>query len=90
MKYLALACACLAGAATAGEIGFEEKFALAKDRETAMKELIPGSDDHYYYQCGDVGTNRSCQNNACSQCWPLDPICAANESSRDHAQREDD
>ncbi|MFT5240214.1 MAG: hypothetical protein ACI9X0_001185 [Kiritimatiellia bacterium] len=37
--------------AYAGEIGFEEKFALADDRAVALKELIPGTPDYYYYHC---------------------------------------
>jgi hypothetical protein len=37
--------------AYAGEIGFEEKFALAEDRAVALKELIPGTPDYYYYHC---------------------------------------
>src|SRR5256885_426284 len=35
----------------AGEIGFLEDFALAKDRAAALKQLIPGSEDYYYYHC---------------------------------------
>ena len=33
----------------AGEIGFDERFALADDRAEALKELIPGTRDYYYY-----------------------------------------
>src|SRR5262245_28104567 len=33
----------------AGEVGYVEDFALAKDRATALKQLIPGTDDYYYY-----------------------------------------
>ncbi|MCI0704511.1 MAG: hypothetical protein L0241_25940, partial [Planctomycetia bacterium] len=36
---------------TAGDIGFIEDFALAKDRTTALKQLIPGTEDYYYYHC---------------------------------------
>jgi hypothetical protein len=32
-----------------GEIGFLEKFALSSDRETVLAELIPGSDDYYFF-----------------------------------------
>ncbi len=32
-----------------GEIGYVEEFALAKDRAEALKQLIPGTDDYYYY-----------------------------------------
>ena len=35
----------------AGEIGFIEDFALAEDREEALKQLIPGTRDYYYYKC---------------------------------------
>ena len=37
--------------ARAADIGFVEDFALAKDRTTALKQLIPGTDDYYYYNC---------------------------------------
>src|SRR5579864_2433472 len=37
--------------AAAGEIGFVEDFALAKDREEALKKLIPGTEDYYYFHC---------------------------------------
>lgn len=31
------------------EIGFIEKFALARDREQVLSQLIPGSEDYYYF-----------------------------------------
>src|SRR5436190_22519128 len=37
--------------ARAGEIGFLEDFALAKDRAAVLKQLIPGSEEYYYYHC---------------------------------------
>src|SRR6478735_11201876 len=37
--------------AWAGEIGFLEDFALAKDRAAVLKQLIPGTEDYYYYHC---------------------------------------
>ena len=37
--------------ARADEIGFIEKFALAADREAVLKELIPGTEDYYYFHC---------------------------------------
>jgi len=37
--------------ATAQEIGFSERFALAENRDTALKELIPGTDTYFYYHC---------------------------------------
>jgi hypothetical protein len=33
----------------AQEIGFLEEFALAKDRSAALQQLIPGSEDYFYY-----------------------------------------
>ena len=33
----------------AADIGYVEDFALAKDRATALKHLIPGTEDYYYY-----------------------------------------
>jgi hypothetical protein len=33
----------------AGEIGWIEDFSLARDREVALKQLIPGTEDYYYY-----------------------------------------
>ena len=35
----------------AREIQFIEDFVLARDRSKAIQQLIPGTDDHYYYQC---------------------------------------
>lgn len=40
-----------ASPAPAGDIGFAEDFALAKDRATVLKLLIPGTEDYYYYHC---------------------------------------
>ncbi len=34
-----------------GDIGYVEQFALAKDRAAALKQLIPGTEDYYYYHC---------------------------------------
>src|SRR3954469_7479331 len=31
------------------EIGFIERFALASDREKVLGELVPGSEDYYFY-----------------------------------------
>jgi len=39
----------LAAAAAAQEIGYVETFSLAADREAALKELVPGTDDYFYY-----------------------------------------
>ncbi len=43
--------ACWAVSAPAGEIGYVEDFALASDRAVALKQLIPGTEDFYYYHC---------------------------------------
>jgi hypothetical protein len=34
-----------------GDIGYIEDFALARDRTDALKQLIPGTEDYYYYHC---------------------------------------
>ncbi|MDD4888462.1 MAG: hypothetical protein PHU85_00900, partial [Phycisphaerae bacterium] len=39
-----------ASAAIAQEIGYVEDFALAKDRAAALKQLIPGTEEDYYYR----------------------------------------
>lgn len=33
------------------EIGFVERFALAEDRREALQELIPGTEEFFYYHC---------------------------------------
>ena len=33
------------------EVGFIERFALAADREKALAELVPGSEDYYFFHC---------------------------------------
>ena len=33
----------------AGDIGYVEDFALARDRAAALKQLVPGTEDYYYY-----------------------------------------
>ncbi len=35
----------------ANEIGFDESFALAEDRSDVLNQLIPGTEDYYYYHC---------------------------------------
>jgi hypothetical protein len=34
-----------------GEVGYVEDFALARDRADSLKQLIPGTEDYYYYHC---------------------------------------
>ncbi len=41
----------LVGGVQAEEIGYIEDFALAQDRTEALKQLIPGTEDFYYYHC---------------------------------------
>lgn len=33
------------------ETSFDEKFALARDRAQALQQLIPGTEEYYYYHC---------------------------------------
>src|SRR5207302_1024642 len=39
----------LTAAAAAGEVGFVEDFALSPDRAAALRQLVPGTEDYYYY-----------------------------------------
>ncbi|MCH2123741.1 MAG: hypothetical protein MK165_03055 [Pirellulaceae bacterium] len=41
----------LARLGRAGEIGFIEDFALAADRTLALKQLIPGTEEYYFFHC---------------------------------------
>ncbi|MFP6765611.1 MAG: hypothetical protein VB858_18425 [Planctomycetaceae bacterium] len=43
-----------AGSTSAADIGFIEAFALATDRQEALKLLIPGTADYYYYHALDA------------------------------------
>jgi hypothetical protein len=40
-----------AWAQTPTEIGFVEEFALATNRAAAIQQLVPGTDDYYFYTC---------------------------------------
>jgi hypothetical protein len=40
-----------ASSAFSGEIQFVEDFSLATDRDAALKQLIPGTKDYYYWHC---------------------------------------
>ena len=42
-------CFLLACNGIAQEIGYVETFSLADDREAALRELVPGTDDDYYF-----------------------------------------
>src|SRR5690348_15443086 len=41
----------LTPASRAADVGSVEDFALAKDRAAALNQLIPGTEDYYYYHC---------------------------------------
>jgi hypothetical protein len=41
------------------EIGFIERYALAADRETALAELVPGSEDYYFFHCLHYQSSRN-------------------------------
>ena len=43
----------LIGSSTArsGDIGFAEQFVLAADRNIALQQLIPGTEDYFFYHC---------------------------------------
>ncbi|MBN8418471.1 MAG: autotransporter-associated beta strand repeat-containing protein [Verrucomicrobia bacterium] len=49
MKSLALALLLPLTALADNEIGFIERFALAADREKALGELVPGSEEYYFF-----------------------------------------
>ena len=49
---------------SAQEIGYVETFGLAGDREAALKELVPGTDDYFYYhalEAQNTGRRERCQ-----------------------------
>ena len=48
---ICLTWASLTVTAAAGEVGFIEDFALARDRAASLRQLIPGTEDYYYYHC---------------------------------------
>ena len=39
------------GVAFSGEIDFVERFSLAEDRSVTLEELVPGTEDYYFYHC---------------------------------------
>jgi len=49
MKSLALTLLLSAAAFAENEIGFIERFALAADREKVLGELVPGSEEYYFF-----------------------------------------
>lgn len=46
-----LALGAMMSIALGGEVGFIEDYALAKDRAAVLKQLIPGTEDYYYWHC---------------------------------------
>ena len=60
----------LAPAAAAGEVGFVEDFALARDRAAALRQLIPGTEDYYYYHgLHDLNTEQFDKAEALTKPW---------------------
>jgi len=64
MKALAITLLTLAVAAAAGnpscpagEIGYVEDFSLAEDRSVPLGQLIPGTEDHFYYHALHLQNN---------------------------------
>jgi hypothetical protein len=55
MRFKLWLCACvlavLGCGAKASDVGFVEDFALAEDRAKALAQLIPGTEDYYFYHC---------------------------------------
>jgi len=41
----------LASACPANEIGFVEDYVLARDKDEAIKKLVPGTEEYFYYLC---------------------------------------
>lgn len=48
---LTLIIATITAPSLAGEIGFAETFAIAKDRAAALERLSPGDEDYYFFHC---------------------------------------
>ncbi len=46
----------------ANEVGFIEEYALASDRQAALAQLIPGSDDYYFFNCLHLQTTGKLDN----------------------------
>ena len=49
IKLALWSCCALLVTAAAQEIGYIETFSLATNREAALKELVPGTDDYFYF-----------------------------------------
>ena len=47
---MAVGWSAVASPAVGQDIGFVERFALSSDRQAALRELIPGTEDFYYYR----------------------------------------
>ena len=46
---MGMVCCAVALSGLTQEIGYVETFSLADDREAALRELVPGTDDYHYY-----------------------------------------
>src|SRR5215472_10792040 len=54
----------------AADVGYVEDFALARDRAAALTQLIPGTEDYYYYHCLHLlNTGRLDQLDAFTKPW---------------------
>ena len=49
--WIMLCALCVASAAHSADLQFVERFALAEDRAEVLKELVPGTEDYYYFNC---------------------------------------
>ncbi len=57
LLFTCMLCTAISGVAVAEPIGWMERYALAEDREAMLAELIPGSEDYYFYHCLHYQTN---------------------------------
>lgn len=49
--WVMLCALCVSSAAHSADLQFVERFALAEDRAEVLKELVPGTEDFYYFNC---------------------------------------
>src|SRR5690606_14910355 len=63
----------LAFPAAAQNVSLAERFALADDREAVLTELVPGTDDYFYYHCLHYqNTGRLDESAKILESWPPD------------------
>ena len=53
-----------------GEIDFVEDFALSTDRTVPLKQLIPGTEDYYYYHCPALPQHRAVRQGRAARSTP--------------------